>query len=314
MASGSTGRDPEDHLLEAGPSFMRHGAPFDPAQHGYTIVHNYALYFWRPYLGNTAFALWELLASFCYGDNDLAFPSVSRLARMLTNSDHSRAVVSGRRAKSGSPDGDRGDVKGYQGALARLRAEGLLQVRQRGRGPTARYQFRVLRSLPLLRPDQVAHLSPLLQRDHAAWLERYGIDDAAYRCAFGAVSPADAPHHTPADESTGPEPHSDRGEAQSSTNNPQQQAPIQYWWQETMAELRNRLGPHPFPMCPTGAEPCSFGDGQLTVRLPSAASCHMLTGRLEWLILRLLGAISEGRVRSVRFVHCQEQKDRACAP
>ena len=54
-------------LLEAGPVFELDGVEFDPAQQGYTQVHNYALYFWRPYLGNTAFALWELLLSFCSG-------------------------------------------------------------------------------------------------------------------------------------------------------------------------------------------------------------------------------------------------------
>jgi len=86
--------DPE--LLEPGPTFDVEGEELDPAQRGYTQVHNYAHYFWRPYLGNTAFALWELLLSFCYGEHDTAFPSISRLARMLTNSDHSRPTVTGR--------------------------------------------------------------------------------------------------------------------------------------------------------------------------------------------------------------------------
>jgi hypothetical protein len=170
-------------LLEESPGLELHGVEVHPAQHGYTVVYNYALYFWRPYLGNTAFALWELLLSFCYGDCDTAYPSVSRLARMITNSDCSRGVVSGRRRKAAAHSG--APVKRrHAGALAVLRRNRLVQVMRRGQGPTVRYTFRVLKSLPLLRPDQVARLSPSLQRDHARWLERYGIDPQTYVQAF----------------------------------------------------------------------------------------------------------------------------------
>ena len=358
---------PDPPLLEPGPVFEVQGDEIDPAQHGYTAVHNYALYFWRPFLGNTAFALWELLLSFCYGDCDTAFPSISRLARMLTNSDQSRATVTGRRASSTAgtgfhhrdhrerrgngfntettsgtechsearpachsaaqpgchsetrpgchseagpgchseaqpachseaseaeesppptngilrlpaqddrpkPRGDKHgachsearpachsearpgchseaqpgchseaqpgchseaseaeesppptsgflrlpaqDDRGYaqddggdaqdnpsnpaprddaplrtcEGALAILRREGLVQVMQRGQGPTLHYTFRVLKALPLLRPDQVRRLCPGLQRDHGNWLDRYGIDAALYLSAFDASS------------------------------------------------------------------------------------------------------------------------------
>ena len=209
----------ERHLLAPGPTFERGGEAFDPAERGFTAVHNYALYFWRPYLGNTAFGLWELLVSFCYGDSDTAFPSLSRLSRMLTNSDHSRAVVTGRR--------------GYRGALDRLQREGLVQVSRRGQGPTARYTFRMCKVLPLLRPEQVAHLSPGLRRDHAWWLERLGIDASAYQGAFpvrespwsldqgersppcganGARRDASSPGDTPTPEG-GEAPHPIRGDA-----------------------------------------------------------------------------------------------------
>jgi len=63
---------------------------------GFVMIPHYAQYFWRPYLGLAAFALWQMLLSFCYGRKDTAWPSVSRLSRMLTNSDNSRHVVRGR--------------------------------------------------------------------------------------------------------------------------------------------------------------------------------------------------------------------------
>ena len=277
------------------------------------MVHNYALYFWRPYLGNTAFALWELLASFCYGDNDVAFPSVSRLARILTNSDHSRAVVSGRHGKPPLPDSDGPGSPGYQGALERLRAEGLLQVKQRGRGPTARYEYRVRRTLPLLRPEQVAQLSPLLQSDHAAWLDRYGIDDAAYRQAFAPPDATAAPHPAPEDGSSGPEPQCMSTEAQSGTNNPQEEPPFQYWWQETVQELRPRVSPGLFQVCLAGARACAFDDGVLTVRARSSMARETLEYRLDWVVLRTLRAISEGRVTAVRYTCGQEPGGKPCA-
>jgi hypothetical protein len=280
---------PDPPLLEPGPIFEVQGEEIDPAQHGYTAVHNYALYFWRPYLGNTAFALWELLLSFCYGDCDTAFPSISRLARMLTNSDQSRATVTGRRggssagigfhrrerrgnegttesterfgchaelaaeppseasgptASAGGPGDSAQDDKSHatdvqssppqrpsaapagdatpgtdvhddapsracEGALAVLRREGLVQVMQRGQGPTLNYTFRVCKALPLLWPDQVQRLCPGLQRDHGNWLDRYGIDAALYLSAF---DPAEAGERGPHKEEGGgegasPSPH-----------------------------------------------------------------------------------------------------------
>ena len=61
----------DDDLLEEGPYFDVDGVDVNPAVEGFTMTHNYAHYFWRPYLGNTAFAVWELLLSFCYGDRDV---------------------------------------------------------------------------------------------------------------------------------------------------------------------------------------------------------------------------------------------------
>jgi hypothetical protein len=296
-------------LLEAGPSFEPYGVGFNPAQRGYTIVHNYAHCFWRPYLGNTAFALWELLLSFCYGDCDTAYPSISRLARMLTNSDHSRAVVMGRHsAKAAASDGA-ASKRRCTGALDVLRRERLVQVMQRGHGPTTHYTFRLLQSLPLLRPEQVARLSPSLQRDHARWLERYAIDTQAYHDAYtsGGPQPSGAdPDLTPMDSDNS-------RDAPRSTNHTQEKDLMKYWWQEMVDELRLQLTRAMFDNCLLGTGACAFQDGVLTVQAPSEWAGQMLE-RMSLSIQRSLRAISQDRVQGVRFIARRSGEGTECAP
>jgi hypothetical protein len=296
-------------LLEAGPCFEPHGVKLDPAQHGYTAVHNYALYFWQPYLGHMAFALWELLLSFCYGETNIAYPSISRLARVLTNSDHSRAVVMGRRTARSSA-GRSGGKSRYPGALQVLRRERLVRVMRQGHGPTARYTFRVLTALPLLRPDQITRLSPHLQRDHADWLERYGIDQATYQQAFdpdGCLPapqeerPAVAPVITPADGDHNGEAQRNGGEVCRSTNNPQEEI-YKRWWQEAVQEMRPHLSAVLFQACLVGSQACSFQDGVLTVQAPSAVARKILERQLIMLVRCTITAVSEGQARRVCFL------------
>ena len=308
----------DSELLEPGPSFMRQGQWIDPAQQGYAVVHNYAAYFWRPYLGNTAFALWELLVSFCYGQRDVAFPSISRLARMLTNSDHSRAVVTGRRRRRASKSAAATPTQRTQGALELLRRERLVQVQRRGRGPTVRYTFRVLKALPLLRPEQLAQLSPQLQLDHANWLERYGIDEAAYRQAWDAPQdsadleafaygaqdssgPA-APGSTPAAQPSSGADSSPGSAAPGGTKHPHKDKPMEEWWHTTLDSLRLQMVKSVYHTYFTRTRPLSFKDGELTVQAAGPMQCEFLHARLAPLVLRELADASEGQVTGVRFV------------
>jgi len=307
--------DPD--LLEPGPCFACHGEYIDPAQQGYAVVHNYAAYFWRPYLGNTAFALWELLVSFCYGERDVAFPSISRLARMLTNSDHSRAIVTGRRRPPSTNTADPTAQRRTLGALEVLRRERLVQVRRRGRGPMARYTFRVLKTLPLLRPEQVEHLSPKLQYDHANWLERYGVDDAAYRQAYeeevappaqshgemhAAGSTLAAPDTTAAVTAIAVAASGEPASAPDSTNNLHKDNQMEKWWQDTLDSLRLQMLRVPFHTYLGNTHPVAWQDGELTVRAVAPWQREFLEFRIAPLVLRELAEVSEGRVRSVRFV------------
>jgi hypothetical protein len=294
-------------LLEASPPLELGVLEVNPAQYGYTMVHNYALYFWRPYLGNMAFALWELLLSFCYGDTDIAYPSISRLARMLTNSDHSRAVVMGRRSARASAACVGGKER-CPGALEVLRREGLVQVFHRGRGPTVRYTFRVLKTLPLLRPDQVARLSPCLQRDHVTWLERYGIEEPVRQTsgsddhppAPGEEPVTAVPVITPADSDSSGGALRNTGEACCSTNNTQEES-YKRWWREAVQEMGTQLNADLFRVCLLDAQACSFQDGLLTIQAPDAAVRRMLERRLLMLVRHTLIAVSEGRVQRVCF-------------
>jgi hypothetical protein len=305
----------EPDLLEPGPCFECHGECIDPAQQGYAVVHNYAAYFWRPYLGNTAFALWELLVSFCYGERDVAFPSISRLARMLTNSDHSRAIVTGRRRPASAKDAGPAAKRRTMGALDVLRRERLVQVRRRGRGPTARYTFRVLKALPLLRPEQLSQLSPKLQCDHANWLERYEINDEAYRQAYeddprtqthgetDAVGSAlAAPGTTSAVAATASAASDQPASAPDSTNNLHKDNPMEKWWQDTLDSLRLQMVKTVFHTYLLSTRPLAWQDGELIVRTAGPWQREFLEFRMAPLVLRELAEASAGRVSSVRFI------------
>ena len=214
---------------------------------GFTMVPHYAQYFWRPYLGMAAFALWQMLVSFCYGTKDTAWPSISRLSRMLTNSDNSRHVVRGRVRR------DHGRERFVPGALQVLERERLVRVlgaednhgphATRGshatRGPDASrgatYVFRVRKSLPLLRPEQVARLSPSLQRDHVRFLSRA---EGSKKSPGALDTSADAWDTEPDDADKGPD-------AWDGTNNNYQehQRTIDDKWKDVVSELSLQLDP-----------------------------------------------------------------------
>jgi hypothetical protein len=293
-------------LLQDDATFVIDGVQVNPTGRGYTAVPNYAHYFWRPYLGNTAFALWELLLSFCYGDTSTVYPSITRLARMLTNSDHSRAVVTGRtRNRNGAACRD-------IGALDVLRRERLVQVVRRSGGQMSSYTFRVLKTLPVLRPDQVARLSTRLQRDHRVWLQRRGIDLAAYDEAFPTLDPAEPSARHPAARctaapaitliaATGTSPCA-QGTASAvpgSTNHPQEASLPNHWWQDALTELQSQLTRSTFEICLLRTQVQSFRDGVLTLRAAGPLPRDFLQHRLLPLIQRTLHTASHGHVRQV---------------
>jgi len=222
----------------------------DPAglSMGFAMIPHYAQYFWRPYLGLAAFALWELLLSFCYGSKDTAWPSVLRLSRMLTNSDNSRHVVRGRVRR------DHGRERFVPGALQVLERERLVRVlyADAGRGAEGRrgaqvsrgatYIFRVRKSLPLLRPEQVAGLSPSLQRDHARFLARA---EGSKKSPGALDTPAGAWDAEPDDWGSSPDDGDKRPDTRDGTNNNYQEDQIRIddRWEDVVSELSLQLDP-----------------------------------------------------------------------
>jgi hypothetical protein len=165
MASGSKGsRQREKIDVQA--------VDLEPTRRGYQLTYNYAIRFWLPILGPVCFALWQALISFCFGDRDKCWPSISLLADM--------AGGGNRHSITGRWRGTEPDRRRQPGALEKLEAHGLLTVNTKRAGPETRYTFHVVKEPPLLTLSQLARLPNRLQRMHRDLLQRCGIDGETY--------------------------------------------------------------------------------------------------------------------------------------
>lgn len=142
---------------------------FDPTTAGWVMLANYAIHYWQPYLGITAFALWIALRSFpaaWAGGRVSEWPSIQTLADIVAN--HNRHRILGR-----------AECKGRRrtiGALEVLENERIVYTRAYGNGPKTIYTFRVLDHLPLLTPQQVNKLTHRLQKRHQHDIARCQLD------------------------------------------------------------------------------------------------------------------------------------------
>ena len=144
----------------------------DPTLRGYHVAWNYGTRYWLPLLGPLPWAVWQTLLSFCFGDRDTCWPSISLIADIAARGE--RSLITGRwRGK--------GDSRQRQpGALEILQEAGLLAIETHHSGRQTRYRFHVLKEPPILAPDQLAKLSPRLQESHAELLARCGVDQQTY--------------------------------------------------------------------------------------------------------------------------------------
>lgn len=60
-----------------------HGHTTDPTKDGYQILYNYESTYWRAVVGSPAWALYEVLRSFCHKQNNICYPSVNLLLDIL---------------------------------------------------------------------------------------------------------------------------------------------------------------------------------------------------------------------------------------
>lgn len=145
----------------------------EPTRRGYQVTYNYAVHFWLPILGPVCFAVWQALISFCFGDRDTCWPSISLLSHMAAGGN--RHLITGRWRGSGK------NRRRQQGALEQLEAYGLLTVQTKHAGPETRYTFHVLKEPPILPPSLLAKLPRRLQQMHCDLLDRCGLDAETYQ-------------------------------------------------------------------------------------------------------------------------------------
>ena len=141
------------------------GFATDPKYSGYQILTNYESTYWRAFVGVQAWALYEVLRSFCHNGNNVCYPSINYLLEVLG--------IKQRRVLTGWSTAVKGKNYEYPGLIEILQNGGLVIAEMVGEGPMQRYLFHVNLTPDLLRPEQVAELPTLLQSKHAELLQSH---------------------------------------------------------------------------------------------------------------------------------------------
>lgn len=146
-------------------AFEVRGFATDPKHSGYQILTNYESTYWRAAVGVQAWALYEVLRSFCHNGNNVCYPSINYLLEVLG--------IKQRRVLTGWSTAVKGKNYTYPGLIEILQNGGLVIAEVVGEGPMQRYLFHVNLTPDLLRPEQVAELPALLQNKHAEMLQSH---------------------------------------------------------------------------------------------------------------------------------------------
>ena len=198
----------------------------EPTLRGYHVAWNYGTRYWLPLLGPLPWAVWQTLLSFCFGDRDTCWPSISLIADIAARGD--RHLITGRWRGKGE------SRQRQPGALEILQEAGLLAIETQHSGPQSRYRFRLLKEPPLLTPDQLAKLSPRLQQTHAELLARCGLDQRTYPQLIHALRRRGAQDTTPGVHDTTPG-------AQDTTNKYKEERPIEEVWKSIKNALKTEI-------------------------------------------------------------------------
>lgn len=133
-----------------------------------TAESDYIQQFWRPYLGASAFALWQVLAGVQGMINGRIYerwPTIEVLSSMVGEGD--RYTILGRAATATRP--------AQVGALDKLVEENLVVGWLKGEGKGRRYTFEVQVEIPVLTPRQAKQLDTAVWKLHKRYLTRLGI-------------------------------------------------------------------------------------------------------------------------------------------
>jgi len=158
---------------------------FNPQEAGFVQVSNYALQFWQPLVGPTAFTLWLTLRSFpaAWAEHIKPdWPSIQTMADICAK--HDRHKILGRAPWSNHAR--------TIGALETLEQHRIVWPRRYGTNRQTYYVFKVRNTLPILTPIQVATLTPRLQARHARQLERTKVNyDEWQQLTLPTLAPPD---------------------------------------------------------------------------------------------------------------------------
>lgn len=265
MASGSKGSRRREKIdVQA--------VDLEPTRRGYQLTYNYAIRFWLPILGPVCFALWQALISFCFGDRDKCWPSISLLADMAGGGN--RNLIKGRWRGQGE------NRRREKGALEKLEAHGLLTVETKHAGTEARYTFHVLKEPPILSPSLLAQLPKRLQQMHSDLLDRCGLHPETYQHIHrgaGAQGSRGAAHGI-------------GGGAQDTTKHYKESKTLEEIWKETKKALAREMNRSNFDLYVRDTHPLAFDRnlGILIIQTPSPQTTQVLRRQFHTVIMRTI--------------------------
>lgn len=146
--------------------FTVQGFVTDPKSIGYQILTNYECMYWRALVGNEAFSLYEVLRSFCHGEEKTCYPSIRLLCDILGLKDRRR--LTGRKSTNTKADKE----YKYRGLIDELQEHGLIIAEVVGEEPSTSYLFHVNLTPGLLSEKQIDALPQALQEKHGELLKR----------------------------------------------------------------------------------------------------------------------------------------------
>jgi hypothetical protein len=272
MASGSKGSRRREKIdVQA--------VDLEPTRRGYQLTYNYAVHFWLPILGPVCFALWQALISFCFGDRDKCWPSISLLADMAAGGN--RNLITGRWRRQGE------NRCRQQGALEELERYGLLTVETKHAGSETRYTFHVVKEPPILTPDLLTRLPKRLRQMHSDLLDRCGLHPETYQ----HIHRGGAAHGTggAARGSRGAA-HGIGGAAQGSTKHYKESKTLEEIWKETKKALAREMNRSNFDLYVRDTHPLAFDRnlGILIIQTPSPRTTEVLRRQFHTVIMRTI--------------------------
>jgi hypothetical protein len=251
----------------------------EPTRRGYQLTYNYAVHFWLPILRPVCFAVWQALISFCFGDRDTCWPSISLLTYLVGSGN--RHLITGRWRGQGETR------RRQKGALEKLEDYGLLTVETRHAGPETRYTFHVVKEPPLLSPDLLAKLPKRLQQMHSDLLNRCGLDPETYAHIHSGGA-AQGIGGTAQD--TGGTAQDTEGTAQDTAKHYKESKILEEVWREAKSALSREITKSNFRTYLSDTHALAFdrNSGMLVIETPNPLTAEILSGRFRTIIMRTI--------------------------